>query len=98
MPIIFETQNASNKVLICDCGNKIDDEYYWVIDRNATCNNCYNDEYSHMVKCCSDNCNEHDDEQNFTNGMCEKCEELSTPLSHEDQEGWEHNILKWNEG
>jgi hypothetical protein len=50
-----------------------------------------------MVKCAIDNCEEYDDENNFTDGMCESCLEVNTPLDPEVQEGWEHNIEKWND-
>jgi hypothetical protein len=29
--------------------------------------------------------------------MCESCLEVNTPLDPSNQEGWEHNIRRWNE-
>jgi len=98
MPTIHERrENFEIEILCSHCELKTTTTHYWEVDGDFVCDECFDTQYSHMVKCAIDNCEEYDDENNFTDGMCASCLEVNTPLDPEVQEGWEHNIEKWND-
>ncbi|HIE5289214.1 TPA: hypothetical protein ACXNO4_001433 [Proteus mirabilis] len=97
MPTIEKKPKPNSAIQCSHCDNKIDYPYYNV-GFKAVCDECFEDNYSSLVKCSIDGCNEYDEKSNLIKGMCESCYEVNSPLSPEEQEGWEHNIRKWNEG
>ncbi|WP_063650542.1 hypothetical protein [Aliivibrio fischeri] len=96
MTTIYEKEVFGQTPVICTCDKQIND-FYWEVNGEITCNDCYKEYHSHLVKCCMDDCDEYEPDGDLIDSMCASCYELNSPLSDEDQEGWEHNIEKWND-
>lgn len=79
------------------CEASITSNHFWSVDGTYVCDNCFSDAYGDLVKCCIADCDTYAEEDDFTDGMCESCLEVNTPLAPSDQEGWEHNIRRWSE-
>jgi len=81
-----------------ECNQTLSSCRFWSVDHYQVCDECFVEKYDHLVKCSTSSCIVYGDEDDFRDGMCESCEEVNTPLDPEAQEGWEHNIRRWNEG
>jgi hypothetical protein len=83
---IIRERDCAKKVLIkcSNCEREIKVDHYWVVDNKKTCDDCFELKYSELVQCdgveedgtaCPHFANEGD----FTEGLCDRCWELSEP-------------------
>jgi hypothetical protein len=99
MPEIQEQNLFAPTIFNCThCECSINSQHLWLVDGGRVCDECFDNTYSHLVKCGVADCNTYMEEDDLTDGMCESCLEVDTPLDPSDQEGGEHNIRRWNEG
>jgi len=98
MPEIQEQRYLTPTTFDCmHCERSITSNHSWSVDGDDVCDNCYPGAYGDLVKCNVAGCDNYEEEDDLTDGMCESCLEVNTPLDPSDQEGWEHNIRRWNE-
>lgn len=99
MPEIYEQHHNHPATFQCThCEKSITSRKSWSIDGGDVCDDCRRNGYGRLVKCRVEDCNNYEEKIDLTDGMCESCLEVNLPLGPSDQEGWEHNIRRWNEG
>lgn len=98
MSEVEEIHKPSPVPILCTHENhNVKTSQFWLVDRQVICDSCFIEHYSELEKCATPGCNEYDEPQNFTNGLCDSCNELAAGIDPQDEEGWRHNAMKWNE-